>query len=51
MDKRQQQRIKILQAIANGKKVKLMNKYTKVVHPDKVMTKKDFEMGAFEYKK
>lgn len=50
MDLKTKNRIKILTAISNAKKGKRVTKYTKVIHPDRAMTKKDFERNAFQYK-
>jgi hypothetical protein len=50
MDLKTKNRIKILAAIANGKKGKRVTKYTKAINPREVMTKKDFERNAFKYK-
>ena len=50
MDLKTKNRIKILTAIANGKKGKRVTKYTKAINPREVMTKKDFERNAFKYK-
>jgi hypothetical protein len=50
MTKPQNQNIRIAilkHKLRNGK---LITKRTKVVHPNNVMTKKDFEKSAFEYK-
>jgi len=49
MDLKTKNRIKILTAIANARKGKLIKKNTKVVKPNEVPTKKDFESKPFKY--
>lgn len=40
-------RIAIAIAKAKAKKGKMITKYTKVIHPNNVMTKRDFEQQPF----
>ena len=47
MDLKTKNRIKILTAIANAKKGKMITKYTKAIHPNNMMTKRDFEQNPF----
>jgi hypothetical protein len=46
----QDYRIAIAIAKAKAKKGKMITKYTKAIHPNNVMTKKDFEIKPFQYK-